>query len=51
MGELIAKHKLDGKKEIAFARAISADDDIVTLIERFNDGLLAITLETLNDNL
>lgn len=51
MRELIAEHKLNGKKEITFARTISTDNNIVTLIERLDNCLLAIALETLNNDL
>lgn len=51
MGEFITEHELNGKKEITFSRAIPADDDIVAFIERFDNGLLAVAFETLNDNL
>lgn len=51
MSEFIAEHKLNGEKEITFSRTISTDNNIVTLIERLDNRLFAIALETLNDNL
>lgn len=51
VGKFIAKHKLNGKEEITFARTISTDNYIMPFIKWFNNRLLAITFESLDNDL
>jgi len=51
MRELITENKLDGIEEVAFARTISSNNNIMRWIEWINDSLLPVAFKALNNNL
>jgi len=48
---ICTENKLDSKKEITFPRSIPANDDVMLWTEWFNNSLIPIAPEALNDNL
>ena len=51
MGVFIREDELDCVEEVRLPRPVPADHDIVAGVEGFDDGLLAVGLEALDDDL